>query len=228
MAFPAVLLLGGVISDLASLRGEVFSLARAPVRWVAGGLAGLLLLSELTYALAENFRVDPFGLELRPWFGTVGIGDRNRAMKTVGYYLRKFIPTESIPLTPGFIYERSLPAQLYFGRTNLPGRTGPKLFLSLEDAHERRPDYVVVFEDGALLTEKERQLKTDVEDQAREWGMRPVARVRDGETVLAVIYGKEEEVRDLDVEVYDRLFDQEFATVGRWAPDYYLGSFGTF
>ena len=157
MAIPAVLLLGAVTSDLASLRGEVFSLARAPVRWTAVGLASLLILSGLTYVLVENFRVDPLWLGLRPWFGTVGVGDRNRAIKTAGYYLRKFTPSESIPLTSGFIHERSLVAQLYFGRRHLPGRTGPRLFLTLGDLQGRGADYVVVFEDGHLLTAAFRQ-----------------------------------------------------------------------
>ena len=213
MAFPAVLLLGAVISDLASLKGEVFSLARTSVRWTAVGLASLLILSGLTYVLAENFRVDPLRLGLRPWFGTVGVGDRNRAMKTAGYYLRKFTPSESIPLTSGFIHERSLVAQFYFGRRHLPGRTGPRLFPTLGDLQGRGADYVVVFEDGHLLTAAEREQKMELERLTTEWGMKPVARVRDDETVLAVIYGKEGEVRDLDVKVYDSLFDREFATI---------------
>jgi hypothetical protein len=225
MALPAVLLLGAVISDLASLRGEVFSFARTSVRWVAGGLASLLILSGLTYVMAENFRVDPLGLGLRPWFGTVGFGDRNQAIKTVSYYLRKFTPPESIPLTLGWIYERSLVAQLYFGRGNLQGKTGPALFLSLGDLQERGADYVVIFEDGHLLTAAEREQKTGLERLTTEWGMKPVARVRDGETVLAVIYGNEGEVRDLETKIYDRLFDQEFATIRQWVPDYYIGGF---
>ncbi len=226
MMVPAVLLLGAVFSDVASLSGRVFSSARTAGRLAVGGLVGLLVLSPLSYTLAENFRLDPLRLGLRPGVGAVGVGDRNRAMKTVGYYLRKLTPPESTVFTPGKVYERTMPSELYFGKRVLKGSEGePTLFLTIPEARGQRVDYVVIFEDGPFLSENDRGLNEGARRQAREWGMRLVARVRDGEDVLAVIYGKEGEVQDLDVKIYDPLFDREFTNIRRWAPDFYLGGF---